>query len=124
MTLFSGVFRILLGLPYVLFVPGYLLTTVLFPKNDNLESLIRIVLSVGLSIIIVPLIGLLHNYLLWPIDLFPMMLSLSFLNLICGLKQNCRIYSTGTFTPLVPDHMMREENYYLYKIKIIEDNIK
>lgn len=49
---------------------------------------------------------------------------ISFLDLICGLKQNCRIYSTGTFTPLVPDHMMREENYYLYKIKIIEDNIK
>jgi uncharacterized membrane protein len=79
-TLFSGFFRILFGLPYVLFVPGYLLTTVFFPKTDNPDSLTRIALSVGLSIIIVPLIGLLHNYLSWTVGLLPLMISLTFLN--------------------------------------------
>lgn len=81
-VLFSDFIRTILGLPFVLFLPGYLLTTVLFPKGDDLEGLNRIALSMGLSLIIVPLIGLLLNYLPWGINLFPMMISLTFFNLI------------------------------------------
>jgi uncharacterized membrane protein len=79
---FSDALRIILGLPFALFLPGYLLTAVLFPKKDELKGLARIALSMGLSIIIVPLIGLLLNYLSWGVRLLPMMLSLTFFNII------------------------------------------
>ncbi|MHB1152945.1 MAG: DUF1616 domain-containing protein [Eubacteriales bacterium] len=81
-VLFSGFFRVILGLPYVLIVPGYLLTVILFPKTDDLEDFARITLSVGLSIVIVPLIGLLHNYLSLVIDLLPLMFSLTLFNIV------------------------------------------
>ena len=84
-VLLSDLIRTILGLPFVLLLPGYLLTVVLFPKADDLEGLDRAVLSVGLSIIIVPLIGLLQNYLSWGIQLLPMMLSLTFLNIILAV---------------------------------------
>ncbi len=77
--------RTILGLPFVLLLPGYLLTVVLFPKADDLEGLDRAVLSVGLSIIIVPLIGLLQNYLAWGIKLVPMMFSITFFNIILAV---------------------------------------
>ena len=41
---------------------------------------------------------------------------IQFLIEIRSLLNDCRIYSTGTFTSLVPDHMIREEKYYLYKV--------
>jgi uncharacterized membrane protein len=77
--------RTILGLPFVLLLPGYLLTVVLFPKANDLEGLDRAVLSVGLSIIMVPLIGLLENYLPSGISLLPMMFSLTFLNIILAV---------------------------------------
>jgi uncharacterized membrane protein len=77
--------RTILGLPFVLLLPGYLLTAVLFPKADDLEGLDRAVLSVGLSIIIVPLIGLLQNYLPSGISLLPMMFSLTVFNIILAV---------------------------------------
>lgn len=55
--------RILLGLPFILFIPGYLLIYTLFPKKDKeLDLIERIALSFGLSIAVVPLIGLGLNY--------------------------------------------------------------
>jgi uncharacterized membrane protein len=55
---------------------------VLFPKKDEPGGLARIALSIGLSIIIVPLIGLVLNYLSWGVKLLPMMLSLIFFDIL------------------------------------------
>ena len=77
--------RTILGLPFVLLLPGYLLTAVLFPKADDLQGLDRVALSAGLSIIIVPLIGLLLNYLPWGIRLWPMMFSITFFTLVLAV---------------------------------------
>ncbi|MDF2540155.1 MAG: putative rane protein [Herbinix sp.] len=79
---FSDFLRIIIGLPLALFLPGYLLMAILFPRKDELGGLARIALSIGLSIIIVPLIGLVLNYLSWGVKLLPMMLSLIFLDIL------------------------------------------
>jgi len=54
--------RIVLGGPFVLFFPGYTMVAALFPGRDDLEGLERLGLSLGLSIAILPLMGLLLNY--------------------------------------------------------------
>jgi len=57
------IFRIILGLPMVLFFPGYTLISALFPRKDSLSGVERLALSFGLSIAVVPLIGLILNYM-------------------------------------------------------------
>jgi len=54
--------RVLLGLLLVLFLPGYSLIAALFPRRDDLDGIERIALSFGLSIAVVPLLGLALNY--------------------------------------------------------------
>ena len=61
--------RIALGLPFVLFFPGYTLALALFPKKEGIGGVERTALSLGLSITAVPLIGLILNYTLWRITL-------------------------------------------------------
>lgn len=77
-----AIIRTMLGLPYTLFIPGYLLTVTLFPRVDDLDFVDRIALSMGLSIIIVPLLGMLQNHMSLGIRLFPMMISVTFLNIV------------------------------------------
>ncbi|MDD2754702.1 MAG: DUF1616 domain-containing protein, partial [Methanothrix sp.] len=69
--------RIPLGLLMVLFVPGYTLIAALFPKKSDLEGIERTALSFGLSIAVVPLIGLGLNYTPWGIRLTPVVISLA-----------------------------------------------
>jgi uncharacterized membrane protein len=66
----------------VLFVPGYALIAALFPRKTDLEGIERVALSFGLSIAVVPLIGLLLNYTPWGIRLTPVVVSLAFFTLI------------------------------------------
>lgn len=78
--------RNLLGLPLVLFLPGYSLLAALFPAKSDLEGIERICLSFGLSIATVPLIGLGLNHTPWGIRLLPILISLSMFSfLMCGL---------------------------------------
>ena len=69
--------RIPLGLVMVLFVPGYTLIAALFPKKADLEGIERTALAFGLSIAVVPLIGLALNYTPWGIRLTPVVVSLA-----------------------------------------------
>jgi uncharacterized membrane protein len=61
----------------VLFVPGYALIAALFPRKVDLDGIERIALSFGLSIAVVPLIGLGLNYTPWGIRLTPVVISLA-----------------------------------------------
>lgn len=69
--------RIILGLPLVLFLPGYALIATLFPRKDDLDAIERIALSFGLSIAITPLLGLALNYTPFGIRLAPILTVLS-----------------------------------------------
>ncbi len=69
-------FRIIIALPVVIFIPGYCLTAALFPGRQDIDGIERIALSIGLSIMVVPLIGLWLNYTIWGIRLIPIMITL------------------------------------------------
>jgi uncharacterized membrane protein len=69
--------RIILGLLLVLFLPGYSLIAALFPAKDDLDGIERMALSFGLSIAVVPLLGLALNYTPFGIRLVPILVVLS-----------------------------------------------
>ncbi len=73
----SGALRIVLGLVFVLFFPGYTLLSSLFPKRGSLGGIERIALSFGLSIAVTPLVGLILNYTPWGISLYPILISIT-----------------------------------------------
>jgi hypothetical protein len=68
--------RWVLGSVFVLFMPGYVAVEALFPKGGELDGLERFALSIGLSLALVPLVGLLLNFTPWGIRLIPIMVSL------------------------------------------------
>ena len=69
--------RYVLGGVFVLFIPGFLLISVLYARSDEMDTLERVALSIGLSLAVVPLIGLVLNYTPWGIRLEPIMASLA-----------------------------------------------
>lgn|GEM_PF-381428 len=84
--LLSGLFAVVtimrhvLGAILVLFLPGYSLIEALYPAEEDLSPLERLALSIGLSLAIVPLAGLLLNYSPWGVRLDPTMAALAFLS--------------------------------------------
>jgi uncharacterized membrane protein len=88
--------RIVLGLPFILFFPGYAALSVLFPEGKDLEIIERIALSFGLSIAISPLVGFGLNYTPFGIRLAPILFSLASLNValsVLGLYRRERAQS-------------------------------
>jgi uncharacterized membrane protein len=80
--------RTILGLPFILFIPGYTLIFALFPikkGNKGINEIERIGLSFGFSIAITSLLGLTLNYLPWGIQLEPILLSLFFFTVGLGM---------------------------------------
>jgi len=65
----SNILRIIIGLPFVLFSPGYTLMLALFPKRGQIGNIERVALSFGMSITIVPLIGLIMDNTPWGITI-------------------------------------------------------
>ncbi len=70
--------RMVLAFPTILFIPGYCFIAALFPKADDIGLVERIMLSIGTSIAVVPLIGLGLNFTPWGIRLDPIVISLIF----------------------------------------------
>jgi hypothetical protein len=78
-----------LGIIFVLWLPGYAVIKALFPtqvpiktSTQTLDTIERIALSIGMSIAIVPIIGLILYYTPLGIGLTPIVLSLLALTLI------------------------------------------
>jgi hypothetical protein len=84
--------RFVVGGIFILYVPGFTLIEALYPKRDELERLERFALSVGLSIAVVPLVGLVLNYTPWGIRLDPALVSLAALTVVLGVVGVYRKY--------------------------------
>lgn len=90
--------RVILGLPFVLFLPGYALVAALFPEagaspadenateetdaassttRDGIDGIERVALSFGLSIAVVPLLGLVLNFTPFGIRLAPVVVAVA-----------------------------------------------
>lgn len=95
--------RVVFGLPFVLFVPGYAFIAALFPEQgtrpdettddeteithepdtgSGIDGIERVALSFGLSIAIVPLLGLVLNFTPFGIRLTPIMVTLSLFTVV------------------------------------------
>jgi uncharacterized membrane protein len=90
--------RYILGSAFVLWLPGYTLVKALFPSKKTLDTIEAIALSIGLSLAIVPIVGLLLNYTPWGIRLTPITLSLLALTVTFATSAIIREYQTATRT--------------------------
>jgi len=68
---------------FVLFLPGFAFIKVLFPakvpdktSSKNIDTIERVALSIGMSLVLVPMVGFILNYTPWRITLTPITLSL------------------------------------------------
>jgi hypothetical protein len=85
--------RYALGTIFVLWLPGYAFIKALFPTarapikagEKDLDIIERTALSIGTSLALVPMVGLLLNYTPWGIRLTPIVLSLVTLTVIFAL---------------------------------------
>ena len=73
--------RYVFGSALVLFLPGYALIEALYPKRE-LDELTRLALSIGLSLALTPLTGLVLNYTPFGIRLLPVTISLAGLTVV------------------------------------------
>jgi uncharacterized membrane protein len=70
----GNILRVVFGIPFLLFLPGYAIVSMLWPKKD-LGDLERIALSIGLSIATIIVIGFALNYTPWGISLVPILVA-------------------------------------------------
>lgn len=84
--------RVLVGLPFLLFLPGYALVAALFPEagpggddksgdGGAIDGLERVALSFGLSLAVLPVVGIALHFTPWGIQLVPILAALSLVTL-------------------------------------------
>jgi len=86
------ILRWIVGSIFVLFLPGYVTIQALFPEGKELDTVERFALTIGLSLAITPLIGLLLNYTPWGIRLNPIVAALSIFTLGIAITGTFRRY--------------------------------
>lgn len=72
---FLAPLRLILGVIYVLFAPGYCLTAALFPRAGDLDGIERVGISLGLSVAQVSLLAPLLDRLPWGLRPIPIMVA-------------------------------------------------
>lgn len=80
----TGWLRVGLGVIFLLLFPGYTLTAAIFPRKDSLDVMERVALSFGLSMAVVPLIGLILNYTPFGIGLYSITASVALFVLVAS----------------------------------------
>ncbi len=72
-----NVIRIILGLPVLLFTPGYTLAAALFPRQQDMDTMERLGLSFGLSVILIAAAGIILNCTGWGVRPMPVVYTLT-----------------------------------------------
>ena len=90
--------RYVLGAIFVLFLPGYAFIKALFPTKE-LDNIERTALSIGMSLALVPITGLILNYTPWGIRATPVTLSLLALTTIFATAAIAREHQTKSKQP-------------------------
>jgi hypothetical protein len=106
--------RYVLGTIFILWLPGYAFIKALFPQHlpfakglahtletseKNIDTIETIALSIGMSLALVPITGLLLNYTPWGIRLTPIVLSLLALTTIFATAAIIREHQTTRQKP-------------------------
>jgi uncharacterized membrane protein len=86
------VLRLVLGLPVLLLFPGYALLAALFPRRNALGSIEWVAYSLGVSIAVVSLIGILLNYTPWGITLHSSLIANGVFIVVAATFALCRRY--------------------------------
>ncbi len=89
--------RWIFGSLFVIFLPGYAFVDALFVdplnKKKELDQIERFALSIGMSLALVPLVGLLLNYTPFGIRLEPIAASLSTFTILCAIAAAYRKFA-------------------------------
>lgn len=85
--------RYILGSLFALFLPGYCLAKALFPRKE-LDFVERVALSLGISLILTPVNGLLLSFTPWGIRTTPIILSLLAMTTILAVAAIIRVFQT------------------------------
>ena len=96
--------RTALGIPLVLFFPGYTLICALFLGKGDLDGVEGLALNIGLSLAVVPLISLALNYTPFSIRLGLTLVSLPLFSLSMSILPACRrrkLPDEARFAPLL-----------------------
>jgi uncharacterized membrane protein len=104
----------LLGHVFVLYVPGYLLQAILFPRVDELDRIERVALSLGLSVAVASLLALLLNWLPWGIRPWPIIVgqgSLIFCLMLLAVWRRLIQSTKGANTPQVHFHLRCQQSW-------------
>jgi len=95
--------RYILGSILVLWLPGYTFIKALFPSKNDLDPIERLALSMGLSLALVPMVGLLLNYSPWGITPTPITISLLALTITLATLALIREHQTRTPAKIEPE---------------------
>jgi uncharacterized membrane protein len=85
----------------VLFFPGYALSVALVPAKENINALLRVAISIGLSIAVVVVLGLLLNFSVWGITLESLLAIITIFLIICtgiAWRRQKKLADTERFT--------------------------
>jgi uncharacterized membrane protein len=84
---------LVLSIVFLFFAPGYLLVNLLFPDVWKPGYGLRVVMSVGVSTVVVGLLGLFHGYFI--ADRFPILATFAIFNGVLGILVISRRHSFG-----------------------------
>lgn len=73
----SLILGLVIGLPVVIFFPGYVIVAALFPRQHQLGGLERVGLSFGISLFLSPLVGVLYHFTPIGIQPYPILITLA-----------------------------------------------
>jgi uncharacterized membrane protein len=94
--------RLVLGLAFVLYVPGYCLIAAAFPRAGDIDGIERAGLSIGLSVALMPVLALLLDELPGRLGLWPIVVAVygvTALGMAAALLQRSRLAPGTAYAP-------------------------